>query len=489
MKFTDKLMVAAGLMVLTAVTSCNQSNELVPETPAENPTLYPFQAKMVLEGGVQHHDETRASTGWQDGDIIYLQFINSSDTIGGMASYNSLSDSWHIQCTEEPPTGDDTRCEAYYFADEENESYSTIGLSQRSSIYAEKAGAYTFADGVVNVKAVLKPMTGRIRFQGTEGTTFTVGGIYYYSGYNIQTNTFEIKHTSTLNTIGSDGYSPYIYGSFPNDKRKVMYVGDEKDSILYTQNMKMTCMAPGHSGCMQMPTQASHVGWRAQEYVKEFTVNGVSFKMILVHGGTFNMGATKEQYLYNQTPENDEFPIHEVTLSTYYIGETEVLNELWETVTGKSLNLNDQTKKLSIHNKSYSECESFATQLSLITGMPFRLPTEAEWEFAARGGCKSKSFMYAGSSFRDMVMIYESSPYDPKSYAPNELGIYGMTGGASEWCADWYGEYPSISQIDPIGPATGERHVLRGGDYFNDAFRISQRRNSQTSCSGLRLAL
>lgn len=498
MKLTNKLMVAAGMAVLATVTSCNQADELVPETPAENiNTQYPFQAKMVLDGGVQHHDETRASTGWQDNDIIYLQFRNDEQTVSGMASYSSKSDAWTIQCTKEPPSGEGTYCEAYFFENEGNTSYAAVQLSHLSTIYAEKAGTYTLTDGTINVKATLKPMTGRIRFQGKASTEFTVGGIYYYTGYDIRNNSFEVKYTSTLNTIGADGYSPYVYGSFLNDKRRLLYIGDENDSILYTQSTKMSCMAPGHSGCMQMPTQEAHHGWQAQEYVKKFTVNGVSFNMILVQGGTFNMGATPEQYLYDMAPDNNELPVHRVTLSTYYIAETEVTNELWKAVTGMQKTDNEEQYKYPAGSVSHSDAVGMATQLTWLTGQPFRLPTEAEWEYAARGGARSKGFMYAGSNFLDMVGWGGNTRQTVATKAPNELGIYDMSGNVSEWCADRYGDYSSEDQTDPTGPTTGSTYIHRGSSnnngYFSSYSRVSSRQKNYSTYdsedTGLRLAL
>ena len=210
-----------------------------------------------------------------------------------------------------------------------------------------------------------------------------------------------------------------------------------------------------------------------------FTVNGVSFTMIAVEGGTFKMGATSEQ---GGDADNDEKPVHNVTLSDYYIGETEVTQELWQAVMGKNPS-NFKGNKKPVEQVSWNDCQEFIKKLNQLTGKNFRLPTEAEWEYAARGGNKSQGYKYSGSNTIDNVAWYTSNSgsqtHDVKTKQANELGIYDMSGNVYEWCQDWYGSnyYSSSPETNPTGPTSGSYRVLRGGSWNNRAryCRVSYR--------------
>ncbi|MDD6902038.1 MAG: formylglycine-generating enzyme family protein [bacterium] len=226
-----------------------------------------------------------------------------------------------------------------------------------------------------------------------------------------------------------------------------------------------------------------------------FTVNGVSFDMIDVEGGTFTMGATDEQ---GSDAESNESPTHQVTLSSYMIGKTEVTQELWQAVMGSNPSYYSGTN-LPVENVSWNDCQTFITKLNILTGKNFRLPTEAEWEYAARGGNKSQGYKYSGSNTIIDVAWYtsirKSKTHPVATKAPNELGIYDMSGNVWEWCSDWYGDYSSSSQSNPIGPASGSDRVLRGGGWDSSArcCRVSYRYDNSPgnagSSTGLRLCL
>ncbi len=208
------------------------------------------------------------------------------------------------------------------------------------------------------------------------------------------------------------------------------------------------------------------------------TVNGVSFKMVAVEGGSFQMGGTEEQ---SGDPDIDEFPVHQVTLSGYSIGQTEVTQALWVAVMGSNPSF-FQGDDLPVEQVSWNDIQEFLQKLNQMTGLNYRLPSEAEWEYAARGGNKSQGYKYSGSNNVDDVAWYTSNSHDNGttkvgSFAPNELGIYDMSGNVFEWCQDWYGDYSSSSQSNPTGPATGSRRVLRGGSWVNYAWfcRVSYR--------------
>ena len=209
----------------------------------------------------------------------------------------------------------------------------------------------------------------------------------------------------------------------------------------------------------------------------DFTVNGVTFTMVRVEGGTFMMGATAEQ----TGAYSNEKPAHRVTLSDYYIGQTEVTQALWEAVMGETPTSDgDQWEPVyglgdnyPAYNISYDDVLSFISKLNSLTGRTFRMPTEAEWEYAARGGNKSKGYLYSGGNTLDNLGWYESNssskahPVAQKS--ANELGLYDMSGNVWEWCSDWYDTYSSSPQTNPTGPRTGSDRVLRGGGLYNDA--------------------
>ena len=229
---------------------------------------------------------------------------------------------------------------------------------------------------------------------------------------------------------------------------------------------------------------------------KVYTIDGVRFKMIAVAGGTFTMGATSEQ----QNPYDNEKPTHTVTLSDYYIGETEVTQELWAAVMGNNPSHFTGNMQRPVEWVSWEDCQTFIQKLNRLTGAKFRLPTEAEWEFAARGGRNSRGYQYSGSSKLDDVAWYDGNSsrttHPVKTKSPNELGIYDMSGNVCEWCQDWEGPYSSSSQTNPTGPSTGSFRVIRDGSWYYSACSC---RSASRSCStpggggshtlGLRLAL
>ncbi len=225
---------------------------------------------------------------------------------------------------------------------------------------------------------------------------------------------------------------------------------------------------------------------------KTITVNGVSFGMIMVEGGTFTMGATSEQ---RSDADSDEKPAHKVTLSDYYIGETEVTQALWQAVMGSNPSYFKGNSN-PVELVSWNDCQEFIRKLNSLTGRTFRLPTEAEWEFAARGGNESRGYKYSGSNSIDNVARYTSSKtHAVKTKSPNELGIYDMSGNVYEWCQDLYGSYSSNAQTNPAGPSNGSFRVLRGGCWGSSArsCRVSNRGDyspdGRSYGNGLRLAL
>ena len=229
----------------------------------------------------------------------------------------------------------------------------------------------------------------------------------------------------------------------------------------------------------------------------EFNVKGVRFVMVPVEGGTFTMGATAEQ---GKDADKDEKPAHEVTLSSYYIGQTEVTQELWTAVMGSNPSkFKGRGSNLPVEKVSWKDCQRFIENLNAATGKQFRLPTEAEWEYAARGGNKGKGYKYSGGNDIDAVAWYDdnsaSGTHPVATKAANELGLYDMSGNVWEWCQDRYGKYEKGAQTNPTGATSGSCRVCRGGSWYGSARRCrsSNRDISEPSVShnglGFRLAL
>lgn len=223
--------------------------------------------------------------------------------------------------------------------------------------------------------------------------------------------------------------------------------------------------------------------------------DGISIEMVKVEGGTFMMGATPEM----EIPDDDEKPVHQVTLTNdYYIGKYEVTQALWQTVM-ESNPSSFKGNNLPVEQVSWNDCQEFIGKLNSITGRKFRLPTEAEWEYAARGGKKSRGYQYSGSSKISDVAWYNgnsgSKTHLVGTKQANELGLYDMCGNVLEWCQNWYGSYVSSSQTNPTGAVSGSYRVIRGGSWYSSArFCRSSCRDSGTpgirnSRLGLRLVL
>ena len=223
--------------------------------------------------------------------------------------------------------------------------------------------------------------------------------------------------------------------------------------------------------------------------------NGISIEMVKVEAGSFNMGATPEM----ENPYDSEKPVHRVTLTNnYYIGKYEVTQALWQAVMGSNPSY-FKGDDLPVEKVSWDDCQDFISKLNAMTGKRFRLPTEAEWEYAARGGKKSQGYQYSGSNTLDNVAWYHDNS-GSKTHAvgtkqPNELGIYDMTGNVSEWCQDRYGDYSGVPQTNPTGSVDGKFRVNRGGSWMffarfcRSSFHSSNSSDDREEYLGLRLVL
>lgn len=231
--------------------------------------------------------------------------------------------------------------------------------------------------------------------------------------------------------------------------------------------------------------------------IEFFNVNGVVFKMVKVECGTFWMGSN--DWGNDRTGAGrDERPVHSVTLDGFFMGETLVTQALWNAVMGTNPSFRKKLN-LPVVQVNWFDCQQFTEKLSKFSGRPFRLPTEAEWEYAARGGWRKSGCDYAGSNVIDNVAWYEKNSdgriHEVGQKQPNEMGLFDMSGNVWEWCGDWYGVYGNNAQTNPTGAKSGGYRVIRGGSWHGSAknCRVSNRNRSnprvRDEFSGFRLVL
>ena len=279
------------------------------------------------------------------------------------------------------------------------------------------------------------------------------------------------------------GQSPRVFngllvGNHQVEVRKDGYTTDKK-SVTISEGQTMSI-----SGTLASNTASSSNGYASSSSVSsvgnEISIpvkNGITIDMVKVEAGTFIMGATSEM----ENPYSWEKPVHQVTLTNdYYIGKYEVTQALWQSVMGSNPS-EFKGDNLPVEQVSWNDGQEFISKLNRMTGRKFRLPTEAEWEYAARGGKKSRGYQYSGSSNISDVAWYDgnsgSKTHPVGTKQANELGIYDMTGNVWEWCQDRYGSYVSSSQKNPTGTVRGSNRVYRGGgwDIFAWSCRLSCR--------------
>ena len=322
--------------------------------------------------------------------------------------------------------------------------------------YTIKANNYRTSTGTVTVNDPINKVVVNVSLEHTFGSikipssASMDGAMVYIDGNNVGTVPLLLQGVLT--------------GNHALEVKKEGYLTYEENIIVH----KGQTYSIGNKELSKAPTQIT------------ITVNGVSFDMRRIEAGTFMMGATPEM----EEPNDDEKPVHQVTLTNnYYIGKFEVTQTLWEAVMDSNPS-EFKGSNLPVECVSWEDCQKFIGKLNHITGKNFRLPTEAEWEYAARGGKKSRGYQYSGSNNLSAVAwCWDNS--DDRTYPvgtkqPNELGIYDMSGNVGEWCQDWYSDYSDTAQTNPKGFTSGCSRVERGGSWLlqNTMYCRSSARNS-----------
>lgn len=473
------------LVCMTSIVSCTQEGIEPSDSNTEKHTC-----NMKLIGSIHHYDEvgTKAEASasiWADSSIIYLRMASPLGATTGEAIYDLETDVWTISYYGSLYEDQTTDCVAYYFENMTEASVSNFILNENSAIYEDLQASYIFQGGDLIVTANLSPKTGRIRFSGDVGKELKIYGISHYSTYDLNTDILTISAEPFKIKVQDDGYTPYFYGFFTDeDEPNVKVWIDAKEA--YTKFCSQSIFQAGQSGKLTIPTENAHNGWIDGLH---FNVNGARFKMVAVEGGKFVMG--------DSNSDSEYYKSHNVTLTGFCIGETEVTNLLYSRITNSSGTVSNPDKPYS--NLYHYAAIDKISALNSVTSTIFSLPTEAQWEFAAKGGVKSKGFAYSGSDNIDEVAWYYSnsgSAQKVKQKRPNELGLYDMTGNVQEWVCDYYAPYPASNQVDPNVkyPGTGTENYVRRGGCYNSKASVCYNHsrsyyNSYDNYTGFRLAL
>lgn len=405
--FTQTLLAAALSLGLGACSNDDLS------TDKQMPTDGKMHLKMHLLGSLTGYDQgqgrqTRAASStstWNEGDKIYINFTQGSNTIPGVATYTSGA--WNIEVDGQLTAGTNLKCTAHHFINATYAENYRVELNQHTEIYEDTVGVYNYSNGDLTVEANLVPKVSRIRFTGEKGKVAHIMGISHYKSF-IPTNgdftatSVAVSDTLVADTASTDvnaGTTPYIYGYFTDKSRTLSVAYDE---LAYTRNCSSSVLKAGESGYMSLPTEASHPGWRNGFTLR---VNGVDYKMLPVPG--YSGGY-------------------------FLMGETELTDEFYAHVNNAS-----STSQYPATWKYGYDANIFASNLSTLTGLQLSLPNREQWKFAAKGGLKTHGYTYAGSAVADDVAWYSSNSgtniHVVKLKAPNELGLYDMSGNVGEW--------------------------------------------------------
>lgn len=686
------LMFVACLLLSMVQVACTQDASF-PEADTEHTCRMQFN---VTRNGYDTSSRTvREGTTWNDGDCVYLVFLNGAERVEGKAIYNSAESYWALTYNGQLPQGASEKCHAYFFEGDYTEDEETVVLSEKSCVFADLDGAYIKASGIVSVTANLTPISGRIRFTGEKGLSCNLTGIVRFDKF-VKNDGYLATSTNgiTLN-INDNGYSDYLFLMFGEASRTLCV---SYDRLTFRTDCEHPILDAGQAGVMALPTLENHNGWTMTRidlptlgstsvadigvskaslrssvtsngnghiddcgfcysksplptvadmkvkygvatsdfgctinsleenttyYVRAYATNEVgtgygaeitfrtlevtppalsvvsvgnisnttadfeaavtssgngtlsdagfvystdpypttssakiscgkvmslktrasnlqpetkyyvrayatnekgtnygeeksftttktvvnpyttltletsygytTLDMAKVEGGTFQMGAQSgnpSKPHYDKDAYSDESPVHQVTLSSYYIGKTEITQKQWYVVMGSypsvtsAYGLGDD---YPVYNVTYDQCRQFISKLSNLTGKKFRLPTEAEWEYAARGGANTSGYKYSGDNTIGNVAWYNNNSsektHPTATKNANELNLYDMTGNVWEWCSDWYGNYGSAAQANPEGPASGTGRVIRGGGFRDVVIdsRVSVRSNAAAS--------
>lgn len=478
-----------SLLFMTALAACSQVEQPVQEERGEH------TCTLFLDGNVAPFDGGTKAGGdfvFSSSNRIYVRMEAGDKVLLGQAAYSEETGAWTFTYDGSVSGVSEGRAQAFLFEKYFQRSAYTVTCDYQTPVYADMNASFVVDASGVTLSTTLSPLTGRISFvhdleEGGGRYINRVSGISYYSAFDINSFSFTQTNMDEVYRNFYRGGDEYIYGFFtdPSDPTLAIYTGD-----YYFRHMPAGVFQTGQSGYVNHP-EADQTGWTRFFGSFHFNVSGYNgsqtkdFSMKFVQGGSFMMG--------NDADANAS-PAHPVTLSNYYISETEISQGTWYNVMGEP---SDWANSIApVNYRSYDDIQRFIEKLNQKSGYRFRLPTEAEWEYAARGGVRSRGYMYSGGNTIDEVAL-RYADFAVKTKNANELELYDMSGDVAEYCSDWYGPYSADAVTNPTGPASGEFRVIRGGYRYDaeERYQVWNRANTNdywggnTDAVGFRLVM
>lgn len=400
-KFISYFSYALSVLMVFSVASCS-SDDIFEDMDLTDDKKEAKTCELVLNVEKISFDDknttrsaTRSVTNWENGDKIYLTFSTSSGASYGDAIYNNGS--WTVSYYGTLTEGIASKCTAVYFDNPTNAGSTVVQIDQHTGIYEDTDGLYVYKDGTLSVTAQLSPKTGRIRFAGNDKDSITVYGITHYTSYDASTCKFTTIDVAIKEGVSTD-YTQYVYGFFTDtiQPRLNIITATSGYNRIFPKNVYKTA----ESGFLTIPSETSHIGWQQSVILK---VNGVEFTMIPVPG-------------YSE--------------GFFLLAETETTEQLYNAITGATASTS-QLPKTNMNHGTYILNLQYATELN------FYIPSMEEWQYACKGGNKSKGYRYSGSNIISDVAWYSGNSggyvHEVKQLQPNELGFYDMSGNVFEY--------------------------------------------------------
>ena len=412
MKLSKLFLITSISLGFAMFTSCNAEDsfeELTTEKDVN--TVRTCEVKFNVSKTEYDNPNSRSTQSWEEGDKIFLSFKVGTSITTGNAEYKSGK--WELSYYGNLTADTESECVATFIENADNVVNDFVSFTEKSAIYEDLNGKYMFNDTLLSVTANLTPKVGRLRFAGNEGDSAIVHGVSYYTSYDAVSRKY-IKSSAPIKAkVGSDKYTQYIYGEFTDTISPNLNIITTRTG--YSKQFPSTIYKSGESGYIDFPTTEAHNGWC--NYLT-FNVNGAKMNMLPVEQ------VTTEETLAGEIKQ----------YSVFFLAETETTRALYSAVTGTAITTNLQVPYSGI---SYSSWKSFVSQLKSLTEVPFRVPTQQEWQYAAKGGIYSQGYIYAGSNNIDDVAWYsgnsDNEVHSVKLKARNELGFYDMSGNLAEY--------------------------------------------------------